>query len=85
MNGDEPRKPPKGRRRGYLNPDRVKAVAFWTTCACIVVGVVAALLAIWNFSGTDVLWRTVASCAVIAGGTLALALFNVAFDTTDEA
>jgi hypothetical protein len=51
---------------------------------CIVVGVVAALLAIWRFSGTDVLWRTVASCAVIGGGTLAFALFNAIFDTTDE-
>jgi hypothetical protein len=72
------------RRRGYLNPDKVRAVAFWTTSMCIVIGVVAALLAIWRFSGTDVLWRTVASCAVIGGGTLAFALFNAIFDTTDE-
>jgi len=79
---DEAQRLPLRRRRGYLNPERVRAVAFWTTTTCIVVGVVAALLAIWQFSGTDVLWRTVASCAVIGGGTLAFALFNAAFDTT---
>ena len=84
MNTDEsPRKSLLSRRRGYLNPDKVRAVAFWTTSMCIVIGVFAALLAIWNFSGTDVLWRTVASCAVIAGGTLAFAVFNAVFDTTD--
>jgi hypothetical protein len=84
MDTDEPQKRPLGRRRGYLNADMVRAVAFWTTSLCIVIGVVAALLAIWKFSGTDVLWRTVASCAVIAGGTLAFAMFNVAFDAGDE-
>jgi hypothetical protein len=45
--------------------------------------VVATLLAIWQFSGTDVLWRTVASCAVIGGGTLAFAMFNAVFDSAD--
>jgi hypothetical protein len=85
MNNDEPpRRRLLTRRRGYLNPDTVRAFAFWTTSTCIFVGVVAALLAIWKFSGTDVLWRTVASCAVIAGGTLAFAIFNAVFDTTDE-
>jgi hypothetical protein len=33
------------------------------------VAVVACLLAIWEFTGTDILWRTVATCAVIGGGT----------------
>lgn len=81
---DDVRRLPLRRPRGYLNPERVRAVAFWTTTTCIVVGVVAALLAIWQFSGTDVLWRTVASCAVIGGGTLAFAMFNAVFDSTEE-
>jgi membrane protein YdbS with pleckstrin-like domain len=81
---DEPRKRLTGHSRGYLNPGKVRAVAFWTTSTCIVIGVVAALLAIWKFSGTDVLWRTVASCAVIAGGTLAFSVFNAVFDVSDE-
>jgi uncharacterized RDD family membrane protein YckC len=82
-NGEAERPRPR-RIRGYLDASKVRAVAFWTTSACIFIGVIAALLAIWRFSGTDVLWRTVASCAVIAGGTLAFAMFNAVFDTADE-
>jgi membrane protein YdbS with pleckstrin-like domain len=81
---ENPREQKSRGRRGYLDPQKVRAVAFWTTSACILVGVVAALLAIWQFSGTDVLWRTVASCAVIAGGTLAFTLFNAMFDIAEE-
>ncbi len=83
MPTDEARQP-LPRRRGYLDPNKVRGIAFWTTSICILVGVVAALLAIWNFSGTDVLWRTVASCAVITGGTLAFSLFNAVYDTTES-
>lgn len=46
---------------------------------CVLVAVVASILAIWNFSGTDVLWRTVASCAVIGSGTMAFSLVNGLF------
>ena len=49
------------RRRGYLKPD---------------VAVVALLLAIWQFTGTDVLWRTVATCVVVGAGTLAFSFVN---------
>jgi hypothetical protein len=66
-------------RRGFLNPNLVKAVSFWTTSLCVLVAVVACLLAIWNFTGTDVLWRTVATCAVIGGGTVAFYLINTLF------
>ena len=74
--------PPSARRlsrRGFLNPQLVRAVAFWTTSLCLLVAVVACLLAIWQFTGTDVLWRTVATCAVIGGGTLAFAWVNALF------
>ena len=67
-------------RRGYLNPHTVRAVSFWTTSACILVAVVASLLAIWQFTGTDILWRTVATCIVIGGGTVAFYVVIVLFD-----
>jgi hypothetical protein len=66
-------------RRGFLNPQRVRAVSFWTTSLCLLVAVVACLLAIWQFTGADVLWRTVATCAVIGGGMLAFAWVNALF------
>jgi hypothetical protein len=46
---------------------------------CVLVAVVACLLAIWKFTGTDALWRTVATCAVIGGGTVAFYLINTLF------
>ncbi|HEX5475840.1 MAG TPA: hypothetical protein VFX12_14365 [Vicinamibacterales bacterium] len=73
-------KPP----RGFLNPRVVRALSFWITSVCVLVAVVASILAIWNFSGTDVLWRTVASCAVIGGGTTAFSLVNVLFGASGE-
>lgn len=68
------------KRRGYLNPGAVRRIAFWTTSACILVAVVASLLAIWNFTGTDVLWRTVATCTVIGAGMMAFFVINTMFD-----
>ncbi len=58
--------------------------SFWTTSACILVAVVASLLAIWNFTGTDILWRTVATCAVIGAGTVAFYWVNVLFGNTSD-
>ena len=66
-------------RRGFLNPEMVRGLSFWTTSGCLLVAVVACLLAIWEFTGTDILWRTVATCAVIGGGTLAFSWINALF------
>jgi len=65
--------------RGFLNPTLVVGMSFWTIALCILIAVVASILAIWNFTGTDVLWRTVATCAVIAGGTGLFAVVNQVF------
>jgi hypothetical protein len=68
------------KRRGYLNPTLVARFAFWTTTVCVLIAVVVSILAIWQFMGTDSLWRTVATCAVIAAGTLAFSWINGLFD-----
>jgi membrane protein YdbS with pleckstrin-like domain len=70
--------------RGYLNPSLVRSVAFWITSTCILIAVLASLLAIWRFTGTDVLWRTVATCIVVAGGTVAFAFVNSLFACPPE-
>lgn len=72
-------------KRGYVNAALVRKIAFWTTSACILVAVVACLLAIWQFTGTDVLWRTVATCAVIAFGMMSFYIVNVLFDWPPDA
>ncbi len=70
--------------RGFLNPHVVHALSFWIITACIVVAVIATILAIWEFTKTDVLWRTVATCAVIGAGTLLFARVNGLFGLEDD-
>jgi hypothetical protein len=53
--------------------------SFWTTTVCITVAVVASILAIWEFTGTDALWRTVATCVVVGAGTVAFSWVNSLF------
>lgn len=69
-------------RRGFLDPEMVRGISFWITSACILVAVLASLLAIWKFAGTDILWRTVATCLVIGSGTVAFYWINVLFGKT---
>ena len=71
-------------KRGFLNPRVITEIAFWTTSACILIAVVACLLAIWDFAKSDVLWRTVATCAVIGGGMVAFYVINGIFDRPNE-
>ncbi len=74
----------KPKRAGYLNRAAVVAFSFWTTTIGIVVAVVASILAIWEFTGTDALWRTVATCAVIGAGRLTFSWINGMFERGDE-
>ena len=67
-----------------LNPRRVVVFSFWTTALCILVAVVTSILAIWEFTGTDALWRTVATCVVIGIGTLAFSWVNSLFGVADD-
>jgi hypothetical protein len=67
------------KNRGFLNPTAIRLFAFWTTTMCLLVAVVASILAIWQFTGTDALWRTVATCAVIGAATLIFAWVNGLF------
>lgn len=75
---------PESPRKGFLNPDVVLRFSFWTTATCIVVATVASILAIWRFTGTDALWRTVATCAVIGAATLAFSFVNGLFAPPDH-
>jgi hypothetical protein len=76
MGTDSQQPTPLPRQRGFLNPEVVIAFSFWTTIVCIVVAVMTCVLAIWQFTGTDALWRTVATCAVVGGGATIFAWAN---------
>ena len=77
---------PKPKARGFLNPGKVRAFAFYVISLCILVSVGASILAIWDFSKNDALWRTIATCVVVAGGCGVFAIINMSFgiqqDTT---
>jgi hypothetical protein len=72
------------KQRGFINPKRVIVFSFWTTTVCITIAVLASILAIWQFTGTDALWRTVATCVVVGAGTVAFAWLNSLFGANGE-
>ena len=71
---------PVRRTRGYLAPAVVRGVAFWIITLCVIISVTASILAIWEYTVTEVLWRTVATCVVIAAGVGVFAVLNRWFD-----
>lgn len=64
---------------GYMNPRIIRGLAFVVMTLCLVISVVACILAIWQFANTDVLWRTVATCWVVAAGAAIFAVVNRVF------
>lgn len=75
---------PKKKPRGFLNPGKVRAFAFYLITLCILVSVVASILAIWDFAQQDSLWRTIATCVVVAFGCGFFAVINMSFGTPEE-
>ena len=67
------------RRKGFLNPRTIKLFSFTTISICIVGSVFVSLLAIWEFTKSDVWYRSLATLAVIAIGTAIFAVVNEKF------
>ncbi|MCK4912767.1 MAG: hypothetical protein KAS05_03490 [Candidatus Omnitrophica bacterium] len=62
--------------KGYLNPLKVKKFSFFIITLCILFSVVVSILAIWDFAGQDVLYRTLATLGVIALSCVFFTLIN---------
>ncbi|MGB0373265.1 MAG: hypothetical protein ACPGN3_18195 [Opitutales bacterium] len=74
--------PPLVRKRnsaGFINARKVRLATFCTVNTCLGVSVVSSLLAIWDFAAQDVLWRTVATCCVLAFGMIVFSGINQIF------
>ena len=67
------------RLKGFVNPRTIKLFSFMTMSICIVGSVFVSILAIWDFTKTDVWYRSLATLAVIAIGTAIFALVNEKF------
>jgi hypothetical protein len=67
------------RRKGFLNPRTIKLFSFMIITVCIVGSVFVSILAIWDFTKSDVWYRSLATLAVIAIGTAIFAVVNEKF------
>jgi hypothetical protein len=67
------------RPKGFLNPRIIKLFSFMTMSICIVGSVFVSILAIWDFTKSDVWYRSLATLAVIAIGTAIFAVVNEKF------
>jgi cytochrome bd-type quinol oxidase subunit 1 len=74
----EPRAREKG-PKGFLNPRAIKLFSFMIMTVCIVGSVFVSILAIWDFTKSDVWYRSLATLAVIAIGTAIFAVVNEKF------
>ena len=70
---------PKKNKKGYVSSTTIRSICFYVLVFCILAGVSMCVLAIWDFANEDVLWRSLATISVIAGGTLAFAFLNGLF------
>lgn len=74
MSSPSPKKP-----KGFFPPKVVKAVSFYIISLCIVASVLVSILAIWDFTKKDSLYRLIASFIVVAAGTALFAVVNGVF------
>jgi len=66
----------KKRAKGYFKPSKVKKFSFFTITLCVLFGVIVSILAIWDFAGDDVLYRTLATLGVISLACVLFTLIN---------
>ena len=62
----------------------MQVVSFTVLVICILISAVACILAIWDFTKTDALWRTVDTCIVVSGGMIAFGVTNILFGPRDK-
>ena len=63
-------------RRGVLNPQIVRWIAFIVITVSLVACTVLCILAIWKFTESDAVWRAIATFIVVSIATAIFALVN---------
>jgi Na+-transporting NADH:ubiquinone oxidoreductase subunit NqrB len=64
----------KSKTRGVVNPQLVRWIAFCVITVSLVVCTVLCILAIWEFTGSEAVWRAIATFVVVS---VATAIFTV--------
>ena len=65
--------------RGVINPKMVRKTCFSIISVSLLVCTVLCILAIWEFTESDAVWRAIATFAVIAGASGIFAVVNEKF------
>jgi hypothetical protein len=71
-------------KQGLLNPDKVRIITFSVIVLCILISVTACIMAVWDFTKKDVLWRTVSTCLIIVAGMVSFGIVNTAYGKSSE-
>ena len=66
----------KSKRRGVVDPNVVRWIAFIVITTSLVACTVLCILAIWKFTESDVVWRAIATFIVVSVATAIFAFVN---------
>ena len=66
----------KSKRRGVVDPNVVRWIAFIVITISLVACTVLCILAIWKFTESDVVWRAIATFFVVSVATAIFAFVN---------
>lgn len=66
-------------RKGMINPRMVRLWSFVIISVCLLASAVICILAIWDFTRSDAVWRAFATMLVVAMATWILSVVNERF------
>jgi uncharacterized membrane protein YqjE len=66
----------KSERRGVVDPNVVRLIAFIVITASLVSCTVLCILAIWQYTESDAVWRAIATFIVVSTATAIFAFVN---------
>lgn len=66
----------KSKTRGVVNPSFVRGIAFIIITASLVICTVLCILAIWEFTKSDAVWRAIATFIVVSIATAIFTFVN---------
>jgi len=65
--------------KGIINPALVRRISFAIISISLFVSVTLCVLAIWNFTSNEAIWRAIATFVVISFGTFIFSVINEKF------
>ena len=66
----------KSKRRGVVDPNVVRLIAFIVITASLVACTVLCILAIWKYTESDAVWRAIATFIIVSTATAIFAFVN---------